>query len=153
MAGHTILDTFTATESGSGLESRETQLVKFRDHTKSYHDVLAWTHESLIQSNNDNGDNLDPVRGELRMKLGGEKDEEWFYTSDLVEFSHGKYSLWGKLNVYNIHIGDTLVNTVNVEKIILSNKDIDDCYVVGLGDVEVRRQIFLVSSYLSSCFL
>ena len=71
------------------------------------------------------------------MRLGN-TGEEWFYTGDLVEFSNGKYSLWGKLNVDNIHIGDTLVNTVKVEKIILSNKDIDDCYVVGLGDVEVR---------------
>lgn len=76
------------------------------------------------------------------MKLAnkGEGEEDWFYTGDLVEFSNGKYLLWGKLNVYNIQIGDTLVNTVNVEKIILSNKDIDDCYVVGLGDVEVRKK-------------
>ena len=81
------------------------------------------------------------------MRLGN-TGEEWFYTGDLVEFSNGKYSLWGKLNVDNIHIGDTLVNTVKVEKIILSNKDIDDCYVVGLGDVEVRIDISIVSSYL-----
>ena len=139
MPGHTILDTFTATESGSGLESKETQLVKFRDHTKSYHDVLAYSHESLIRRNDD--DNNDPVRGELRMRLSNNGEEDWFYTGDLVEFTDGKYSLWGKLNVYNIQIGETLVNTVNVEKIILSNKDIDDCYVVGLGDVEVKRNI------------
>lgn len=135
ISGHTIMDTFTATESGSGLESKETQLVKFRDHTKSHHDVLAFSHESLIKSNND--DSHDSVTGELRMKVQSKgEEEEWFYTGDLVEFSNGKYSLWGKLNVYNIQIGASLVNTVNVEKIILSNKDIDDCYVVGLGDVE-----------------
>ena len=65
-----------------------------------------------------------------------------------MEFSNGKYSLWGKLNVYNIQIGDTLVNTVNVEKVILSNKDIDDCHVVGLGDVEVKGPMIILDSYL-----
>ena len=42
--GHKIVDNFVSTESGLGLEERQTQIVKFRDHTKSQHDVLAQNH-------------------------------------------------------------------------------------------------------------
>jgi len=156
ISGHKILDTFTSTESGTGLESRETQLVKFWDHTKASHDVLTYNHESLI---NNNLDTDEPVIGELRMKLNSEDistkyietdtdeetrvtcDDQWFYTGDLVEFSEGSHKLWGKLNIYDIKIEESMVNTANVEKLLLSNKDIDDCYVIGLGDVEGEQQI------------
>ena len=62
---------------------------------------------------------------------------EWISTGDLVEFSRGSHKLWGRLDMSRIiHKGAT-INTVQVQNKLLSHKDIDDCYVVGLGDVKV----------------
>ena len=45
--------------------------------------------------------------------------------------------MWGKLNMFSVtHKGES-VNTVEVEKKLLGHKDIDDCYVLGLGDIKV----------------
>ena len=55
----------------------------------------------------------------------------------VVEFFGGSHRLWGKLNMTKIRHKGTTIDTLNVEKKLLSNKDIDDCYVVGLGDVKV----------------
>jgi len=121
ISGHGILDTFTATESGTGLESKETQLVKFRDHTKSSHDVVAGTHETLIKCNE--SDANVPVTGELRMKVPSCVDDDWFYTGDLVEFNNGKYSLWGKLEVYNIQGDQQLAAIIVLTKTRKVNLD------------------------------
>ena len=146
-SGHKILDNFVSTETGTGLETKETQIVRYRDHTRSVHDVLA---ESPGNTNNVDTEEKEPVMGELRIKLQtdtrnleegveitSKDDEKWFNTGDLVEFSSGSHQLWGKLNMTLIRHKGATINTVNVEKKILSHKDIDDCYVVGLGDVKV----------------
>ena len=65
-------------------------------------------------------------------------DEQWFHTGDLVEYSNKSHKLWGKLNMNQIHHKGSIINTVDIEKKILSNKDIDDCYVLGLGDRKVN---------------
>ena len=146
--GHKILDNFVSTETGTGLETKETQIVRYRDHTRTTCDVLA---ESTGNTGNINTEEEELVMGELRIKLTTETkhleegvevtsikdDEKWFHTGDLVEFSGGSHRLWGKLNMNNIRHKGATIDTVNVEKKLLSNKDIDDCYVVGLGDVKV----------------
>lgn len=145
-SGHKILDNFVSTETGTGLESKETQIVRYRDHTRSVHDVLAKT-----SGNTNNVDTeKETVTGELRIKLqtdtrnieegvefGSNDDEKWFNTGDLVEFSGGSHQLWGRLNMTMIRHRGATINTLKVQKKLLSNKDIDDCYVVGLGDVQV----------------
>ena len=68
------MDNFVSTETGTGLASLETQVVRFRDHTRSSHDVLAETGgSSNNNNNNNNNDNNsdieeaeEPVVGELR---------------------------------------------------------------------------------------
>ena len=35
------MDNFVSTETGTGLETKETQIVRYRDHTRAAHDVLA----------------------------------------------------------------------------------------------------------------
>ena len=145
--GHKILDNFVSTESGTGLETKETQIVRYRDHTRSVHDVLAKTSGNI---NNVDTEEKETVMGELRIKLQTDTrnieegvefvsndDEKWFNTGDLVEFSGGSHQLWGRLNMTMIRHKGAMINTLNVEKKLLSNKDIDDCYVVGLGDVQV----------------
>ena len=141
------MDNFVSTETGTGLETKETQIVRYRDHTRSAHDVLA---ESAGNTTSIDTEEQEPVMGELRIKLQTDTrelidgvevtntdDERWFNTGDLVEFSGGTHRLWGKLNMTRIRHKGTTIDTINVEKKLLSNKDIDDCYVVGLGDVKV----------------
>eukprot|EP00091_Calanus_sinicus_P009471 TRINITY_DN2214_c0_g1_i5.p1 TRINITY_DN2214_c0_g1~~TRINITY_DN2214_c0_g1_i5.p1 ORF type:complete len:110 (-),score=40.93 TRINITY_DN2214_c0_g1_i5:62-391(-) len=41
----------------------------------------------------------------------------------------------------NINHKGKQVNAANIEKKILSHKDIDDCYVVGIGDVQSEQKI------------
>jgi len=65
----------------------------------------------------------------------------WFNTGDIIQFKKGCYKVWGRLNMTNINHKGKLVNAVNIEKNILSNKDIDDCYVVGVGDVQAEQKI------------
>ena len=91
--------------------------------------------------------------GELRIKLTSDVidtkyideneriscEEGWFHTGDLVEFADGSHRLWGKLNMYKIFYKNLWVDTLEVEKKILSHKDIDDCYVLGLGDIKVNK--------------
>ena len=147
-SGHKIVDNFVSTESGTGLEARETQIVRFRDHTKAAHEVLHTAAEDAEQP---------PVIGELRMRLdteegeqqryvGGEAErltceEGWFHTGDLVEHSGGGHKLWGKLNMYSVLHKGSLVTTADIEKKILSHKDIEDCYVLGLGDIQGEQQL------------
>lgn len=153
VTGHKIVDNFVSTESGLGLEERQTQIVKFRDHTKSQHDVLAQNH------GNENSDDPSPIiTGELRVKLTSDVidtkyideneriscEEGWFHTGDLVEFADGSHRLWGKLNMYKIFYKNSWVDTLEVEKKILSHKDIDDCYVLGLGDIKESQQLAVV---------
>lgn len=153
VTGHKILDNFVSTETGTGLESKETQIVRYRDHTRSVHDVLAKT-----SGNTNNVDTeKETVTGELRIKLqtdtrnieegvefGSNDDEKWFNTGDLVEFSGGSHQLWGRLNMTMIRHRGATINTLKVQKKLLSNKDIDDCYVVGLGDVQEYQQLAAV---------
>jgi len=151
VTGHKILDNFVSTETGTGLETKETQIVRYRDHTRAAHDVLA---ESAGNTTSIDTEEQEPVMGELRIKLqtdtrelkdGAEvtntDDEKWFNTGDLVEFSGGSHRLWGKLNMTKIRHKGATIDTLNVEKKLLSNKDIDDCYVVGLGDVKENQQL------------
>jgi len=156
VTGHKILDNFISTESGMGLESRETQIVRFRDHTKASHEVLVHCHGDYTSAAADD-DSQEPIIGELRMKLnckdsakeylvGNEAasiacDQQWFHTGDLVEFSNNSHKLWGKLNMNQIYHKGSIINTVDIEKKILSNKDIDDCYVLGLGDRKENQQL------------
>ena len=62
------MDNFVSTETGTGLASLETQVVRFRDHTRSSHDVLAETGGSSNNNNNnsDTEEAEEPVVGELR---------------------------------------------------------------------------------------
>ena len=70
------MDNFVSTETGTGLASLETQVVRFRDHTRSSHDVLAETGGSSNNNNSNNNNNNknnsdteeaeEPVVGELR---------------------------------------------------------------------------------------
>lgn len=154
VTGHKILDNFVSTETGTGLETKETQIVRYRDHTRSVHDVLAKTSGN---TNNVDTEEKETVTGELRIKLqtdtrnieegvdsASNDDEKWFNTGDLVEFSGGSHQLWGRLNMTMIRHRGAIINTLNVEKKLLSNKDIDDCYVVGLGDVQEYQQLAAV---------
>ena len=137
-------------DCGAPVSKVETQIVRFRDHTKTNHDVLAHGQDSV--TNLTTAEQEEPVIGELRVKGAGlassywidGKEESicssdfWFNTDDLVQYSRGCYKIWGRLNIKNINHKGTLVDAVKVEKKVLSNKDVEDCFVLGLGDIQVR---------------
>lgn len=66
---------------------------------------------------------MDGVQEDIKMYDG------WFNTGDIVQYSKGCYKVWGRLNMTNINHKGKLVNATNIEKKVLSHKDIDDCYV------------------------
>ena len=133
VVGHKILDNFISTESGMGLESRETQIVRFRDHTKAAHEVLV---HCLGEYTTADDDNQEPIIGELRMKLNCKDsakeylfdneaatiacEEHWFNTSDLVEYSNKSHKLWGKLNMNQIFHKGSIIGTVEIQKKIFN---------------------------------
>jgi long-subunit acyl-CoA synthetase (AMP-forming) len=66
---------------------------------------------------------MDGVQEDIKMYDG------WFNTGDIVQYTKGCYKVWGRLNMTNINHKGKLVNATNIEKKVLSHKDIDDCYV------------------------
>ena len=140
-------------DCGAPVSGVETQIVRFRDHTKTNHDVLAHGQDSVTNlTTTETAEQEEPIIGELRLKGAGpassywiEGKEEvicsedlWFNTDDLVQYSRGCYKIWGRLNIKNINHKGALVDAVKVEKKVLSNKDVEDCFVLGLGDIQVK---------------
>ena len=72
-------------------------------------------------------------------------EDLWFNTDDLVQYSKGCYKIWGRLNMKNVNHKGTHVDAVKVEKTVLSNKDVEDCYVLGLGDIQVQGNIRIIA--------
>ena len=142
---------------GAPVTRIQTQIVRFRDHTKTTHDVLA-TGQDSVTTLTDSGQE-DAVVGELRLRGDGlatsywrDGQEEpicsedlWFNTDDLVQYSKGCYKIWGRLNMKNVNHKGTHVDAVKVEKTVLSNKDVEDCYVLGLGDIQVQWNIRIIA--------
>jgi len=176
VTGHRVLENFISTEAGTALCNRvagsatklgpgcqdcgaptsktQTQVVRFRDHTKTAYDVLASGDEAGTKVENDNMEE-DKVIGELRLRgdsvatkywMEGKEmdikmDNGWFNTGDIVQYSKGCYKVWGRLNMANINHKGKMVNAASIEKKVLSHKDIDDCYVVGIGDIQSEQKI------------
>jgi len=146
-------------DCGAPVSRIETQIVRFRDHTKTNHDVLAHGLDSVTSvTNSSDSEQEEPVVGELRLRGEGfassywiDMKEEpicgedmWLNTDDLVQYSKGCYKIWGRLNIKNINHKGTLVDAVKVEKKVLSNKDVEDCYVLGLGDIQDEQKLTAV---------
>ena len=124
--------------------------MRFRDHTKTAFDVLASGDEKGTKVENQDLEE-EKVIGELRLRgesvarkywMDGEEvdmkmEDGWFNTGDIVQYSKGCYKVWGRLNMANINHKGKMVNASSIEKKVLSHKDIDDCYVVGIGDIQV----------------
>jgi malonyl-CoA/methylmalonyl-CoA synthetase len=176
VTGHRVLENFISTEAGTALCNRvagsgnkqgpgcqdcgaptsktQTQVVRFRDHTKTAYDVLASGDEAGTKVENQNREE-EKVIGELRLRgdsvatkywmEGAEvdikMDNGWFNTGDIVQYSKGCYKVWGRLNMANINHKGKMVNAASIEKRVLSHKDIDDCYVVGIGDIQSEQKI------------
>lgn len=144
-------------DCGAPVSNVETQIVRFRDHTKTNHDVLA-RGQGAVTTLTDPEKEEEVVVGELRLRgedlatsywrEGKEEpicsEDNWFNTGDLVQYSKGCYKIWGKLNMKNINHKGTLVDAVKVEKKLLSNKDVEDCYVLGLGDIQAEQKLTAV---------
>jgi len=176
VTGHRVLENFISTEAGTALCNRvagsgnklgpgcqdcgaptsktQTQVVRFRDHTKTAYDVLASGDETGTKVENQNMEE-DKVIGELRLRgdsvatkywmegteMDIKMDNGWFNTGDIVQYSKGCYKVWGRLNMANINHKGKMVNAASIEKRVLSHKDIDDCYVVGIGDIQSEQKI------------
>jgi len=176
VTGHRVLENFISTEAGTALCNRvagsgakqgpgcqdcgaptsktQTQIVRFRDHTKTKFDVLASGDETGTKVEEQDLQD-EKVIGELRLRgesvarkywMDGveediQMDDGWFNTGDIVQFSKGCYKVWGRLNMTNINHKGKLVKAAGIEKKLLSHKDIDDCYVVGIGDVQAEQKI------------
>merc|ERR1719244_475887 len=176
VTGHRVLENFISTEAGTALCNRvagsgvkpgpgcqdcgaptsktQTQIVRFRDHTKSAYDVLATGDETGTRLEGQNAEE-ENVIGELRLRgdsvaknywIDGKEeqikvDDGWFDTGDIVQYHKGCYKVWGRLNMTNINHKGKMVNAAKIEKKVLSHKDIDDCYVVGIGDIQSEQKI------------
>jgi len=141
-------------DCGAPTAKTETQIVRFRDHTKKKYDVLAVGNEACTEVSEDYSEE-EKVIGELMLKgdsvaqkywLGGKEvkidvNDGWFSTGDIIQYNKGCYKVWGRLNMDNINHKRNLVNATTIEKKVLSNKDIDDCYIVGVGDIQCEQQI------------
>jgi len=141
-------------DCGAPTSKTQTQIVRFRDHTKSAYDILATGDETGTKLEGENVEE-ENVIGELRLRGdsvaknywidGNEEqikvDDGWFDTGDIVQYRKGCYKVWGRLNMTNINHKGKLVNAAKIEKKVLSHKDIDDCYVVGIGDIQSEQKI------------
>jgi len=176
VTGHRVLENFISTEAGTALCNRvagsgikpgpgcqdcgaptsktQTQIVRFRDHTKTAYDVLARGDETGTKVEDQTMEE-EKVIGELRLRgesvarkywmdgaeMDIKMDDGWFNTGDIMQYTKGCYKVWGRLNMSNINHKGKMVNAANIEKKVLSHKDIDDCYVVGIGDVQSEQKI------------
>ena len=138
-------------DCGAPTSKTQTQIVRFRDHTKSVYDVLASGDETGTKVEDQDMEE-EKVIGELRLRgdsvarkywvdgaeVDIKMDNGWVTTGDIVQYRKGCYKVWGRLNMTNINHKGKQVSAANIEKKVLSHKDIDDCYVVGMGDIQVN---------------
>jgi len=157
VAGSRVKAGPSCTDCGSPTSKIETQIVRFRDHLKTKYDVLATGDESGTVVAGEEAEEV-PVVGELRLRgdsvvkhywIEGkeeeiETDNGWFNTGDIVQYSKGCYKVWGRLNMVTINHKGNWVNASKIEKKLLSHKDIEDCYVVALGDIQAEQKIAAV---------
>ncbi|XP_023337055.1 acyl-CoA synthetase family member 3, mitochondrial [Eurytemora carolleeae] len=76
---------------------------------------------------------------------GEERDvfsyDGWIPTGDILLYEAGCYTVKGRLNIKTIERNGELVNALEIKKKLLSNPDIDDVTVVGLGDTDAEQKI------------
>jgi len=133
-----------------------TKLVLFRDHTKTKFDVLLEDGPNGVKV--EDADSDQPIIGELLIKgltaakkvwkEGAEVEmpnyDGWVNTGDIIKYKAGCYNVIGKLNIKTIEVEGVLVNAAELEKKVLSNPDIDDVTVVGLGDTDNVQRVAAV---------
>lgn len=180
VTGHQVLENYISTEAGTALSNSfnrvagsskvsgpgcqdcgapttntQTQIIRFRDHTKTKYDVLA---TGGVEGINVTDNKEDSIIGELLLKgdhiaqhywMDGtqvpiDHRDGWLVTGDIVQVHHSCYRLRGRLGISTINCKGRQVSAAAVEKKLLSCRDIDDCYVVGLGDVQSEQKIAAV---------
>ncbi len=64
------------------------------------------------------------------------KHEGWFRTGDVAVFEHGRYRILGRKSLDIIKTGGYKVSALEIEDILLSHPDIQECAVVGVPEQE-----------------
>jgi acyl-CoA synthetase (AMP-forming)/AMP-acid ligase II len=140
---------------GAPIHGVDIRLVQFRDHTKSSFDILLEDGAKGVTVDEDNEVEGQGILGELLVKGdniakrywndGEERDvfsyDGWIPTGDIVLYQAGCYTVKGRLNIKTIERNRELVNAMEIKKKLLSNPDIDDATVLGLGDTDAEQKI------------
>lgn len=142
---------------GAPVDGIKTRLVRFRDHTKTTFDIVLEDGPNGVAVLNEDlvGEGDGSILGELLIsgdklatrfwKDGKENDllnyKGWIPTGDIVLYKAGCYNVKGKLNIKTIERGGELFTAADIEKKLLSNPDIDEVTVLGLGDTDAEQKV------------
>ena len=65
----------------------------------------------------------------------------WFCTGDFAIVEHGNYRILGRLSVDIIKTGGYKVSALEIEEVLRTHSDVQDCAVVGVADAEWGERV------------
>jgi malonyl-CoA/methylmalonyl-CoA synthetase len=67
--------------------------------------------------------------------------DRWFHTGDIAVIEEGKYRILGRISVDIIKTGGYKVSALEIEEVLRSHPQIQECAVVGVGDREWGERV------------
>lgn len=67
--------------------------------------------------------------------------EGWFCTGDLAVVENGNYRIWGRMSVDIIKTGGYKVSALEIEEVLRTHPDIQECAVIGVDDLEWGERV------------
>jgi malonyl-CoA/methylmalonyl-CoA synthetase len=65
----------------------------------------------------------------------------WFCTGDLAVVENGNYRIWGRMSVDIVKTGGYKVSALEIEEVLRTHPDIQECAVVGVDDLEWGERV------------
>lgn len=149
ISGHFLLERYGMTEIGMAL-SNPLQGERLPGYVGK---PLPQVEVRLV---NESGDLVTPgTPGEIQVKGSGvfleywQKPEAtakafrdgWFCTGDVAVVENDNYRIFGRMSVDIIKTGGYKVSALEIEEVLRSHPNIDDCTVVGVADVEWGERV------------
>lgn len=79
--------------------------------------------------------------------------EGWFCTGDMAVVENGNYRILGRMSVDIIKTGGYKVSALEIEEVLRSHPDIQECAVVGVEDLEWGEQVAAALVLKPQCLL
>ena len=149
ISGHTLLERYGMTEAGMIL-SNPLNGLRVPGHVGYPLDGVE------VRLVNDQGMLVErDAEGELEIKGPGVFKEywmrvdetkesfrgEWFSTGDIAVIDDSGYRILGRKSVDIIKTGGYKVSALEIEAVLLTHPDVDECAVVGIDDVEWGEKV------------